>query len=394
MAQTKPNYLPRAVSRVQRGRESSLSACSFHAASINPFLKSLNRNLKPIYSPAPRPPLLIRRRRRSMAFSKDQLLARLQELKIEFLSCDHPAVMTVEEQAKYVGHLGGALSKNLFLKDKKHRLYIISALANTKVDLKILSQRLGLGKGGLRMAPEEALPEILHVALGSVTPFSLINESARSVSLLLDKGFKSQRYCLFHPLTNEVTIALTPSDFDKFLLSIGREPAYVDLEDCPVVGKDNPPDLAYLVPAEALNLPGGADKVPPTSAPAQTNATLEQKTKQPTQKPKEPSKEQKQKSGKDKINADAVADSTNVEKFVEKVLEKVSNVFISELSKQSNAEDGNIKDHMLEGVKQRVSSDLLSMTMTLKNSVYAQGFHAGIESTLYPLANKKIVERK
>jgi hypothetical protein len=24
--------------------------------------------------------------------------------------------------------------------------------------------------------------------------------------------------------------ALTPSDFDKFLLSIGREPAYVDLE--------------------------------------------------------------------------------------------------------------------------------------------------------------------
>lgn len=27
----------------------------------------------------------------------------------------------------------------------------------------VLSQRLGLGKGGLRMAPEEALSEILHV---------------------------------------------------------------------------------------------------------------------------------------------------------------------------------------------------------------------------------------
>jgi len=27
----------------------------------------------------------------------------------------------------------------------------------------VLSQRLGLGKGGLRMAPEEALPEILQV---------------------------------------------------------------------------------------------------------------------------------------------------------------------------------------------------------------------------------------
>lgn len=28
----------------------------------------------------------------------------------------------------------------------------------------VLSQRLGLGKGGLRMAPEEALQELLQVA--------------------------------------------------------------------------------------------------------------------------------------------------------------------------------------------------------------------------------------
>ncbi|XP_078157394.1 ybaK/aminoacyl-tRNA synthetase-associated domain-containing protein [Carex rostrata] len=325
-----------------------------------------------------------------MAYTKDQLLARLQELKIEFLSCDHPAVMTVEEQAKYVGHLGGACSKNLFLKDKKHRLYIVSALADTKVDLKILSQRLGLGKGGLRMAPEEALPEILHVALGSVTPFALINESARPVSLLLDKGFKSQQYCLFHPLTNEVTIALTPSDFDKFLLSIGREPAYVDLEDCPAVGKENPPDLAHLVPDEAPNVPG-ADKVPPTSVPAQTNAAKDEKTKQSTEKSKESSKVPKQKSEKDKpqIKVDVAADTTNVEKFVEKVFEKVSSEFISELTKQSNADKDNLNDHAFEGLKQRVCSDLLSMTMTLKNSVYTQGFHAGIESTLYPLLNKR-----
>ncbi|OAY65770.1 Proline--tRNA ligase, cytoplasmic [Ananas comosus] len=39
-------------------------------------------------------------------------------------------------QANYVGHFGGALSKNLLLKDKKNRFYIVSALAGTKVDLK------------------------------------------------------------------------------------------------------------------------------------------------------------------------------------------------------------------------------------------------------------------
>ncbi|KAJ1380174.1 YbaK/aminoacyl-tRNA synthetase-associated domain, partial [Sesbania bispinosa] len=73
-------------------------------------------------------------------------------------------------------------------KDKKQRFYIISALVNTKVDIKVLSQRLGLGKGCLRMAPVEALGEVLQVPLGCVTPFALVNESARDVSLLLDQG--------------------------------------------------------------------------------------------------------------------------------------------------------------------------------------------------------------
>ncbi|XP_020103394.1 prolyl-tRNA synthetase associated domain-containing protein 1-like isoform X2 [Ananas comosus] len=84
----------------------------------------------------------------------------------------------VEAQANYVGHLGGALSKNLLLKGKKNRFYIVSALAGTKVDLKILSQRLGLGCEWLQ-APEEALQEVLQVPLGCVSPFAVINESAR-----------------------------------------------------------------------------------------------------------------------------------------------------------------------------------------------------------------------
>ncbi|KAM7511057.1 hypothetical protein LguiB_009932 [Lonicera macranthoides] len=71
-----------------------------------------------------------------MTTPKDQLLARLQELQIDFAKYDHPVALTVEDQAKYVGHMKGALSVNLFLKDKKHRYYIVSALTDTKVDLK------------------------------------------------------------------------------------------------------------------------------------------------------------------------------------------------------------------------------------------------------------------
>ncbi|KAK9169929.1 hypothetical protein Syun_002069 [Stephania yunnanensis] len=58
------------------------------------------------------------------------------ELNIKFDRYDHPVVLTVEAQVKYVGHIGGGLSKNLFLKDKKQRFYIVSALADTTIDMK------------------------------------------------------------------------------------------------------------------------------------------------------------------------------------------------------------------------------------------------------------------
>jgi hypothetical protein len=47
--------------------------------------------------------------------------------------------------------------------DKKARYYVISALSSTKIDLKVLSARLGLGKGGIRMADPESVEEVLKV---------------------------------------------------------------------------------------------------------------------------------------------------------------------------------------------------------------------------------------
>ncbi|MCO5607786.1 hypothetical protein L7F22_061987 [Adiantum nelumboides] len=84
--------------------------------------------------------------------------------------------------------------------DKKGRLYLVSALAPTNVDLK--------GKGGLRMAPEDALQEVLKVPLGSVTALALFNPSARSIILLLDHQYQNQANLLFHPLDNDSTLVL------------------------------------------------------------------------------------------------------------------------------------------------------------------------------------------
>lgn len=335
-----------------------------------------------------------------MGYTKDQLLDRLKELHIDFVCYEHPVVLTVEAQAKHVGHLGGGLSKNLLLKDKKHRFYVVSALAGTNIDLKVLSQRLGLGKGGLRMAPEEALQELLQVPLGCVTPFALINDSARSVTLLLDQGFKAHEFCFFHPLSNEVTISLSPSNFDKFLTSIGRKPSYVDLEANPKIGKDNPPDLAALVISEESSSSNHMEKevsVENQSPAKSTNLTetphqmekavsvgnhmpVEKKSTDHTSNARpNNSKATPKKSQSSTNHAD---DAANVSKFVREVIDKTSAVVISEISKANDQKKEVDDSVVVDAVRKVIASDLENLTMILKNAAYTQGFHAGVQSEL------------
>ncbi|CAN7065803.1 unnamed protein product [Brassica rapa subsp. trilocularis] len=303
-----------------------------------------------------------------MGFSKDQLLSQLQELEIDYSKYEHPPVLTVEEQAKYVSSSEGALSKNLFFKDKKHRYYIISAVVDTKVDIKVLSQRLGLGKGGIRMAPEEALAELLQVSLGCVTPFAVVNESARDVSLLLDQKFKNQTRFIFHPLSNDVSISLSTSGLDKFLQSIGRDPVYVDLEANanPVVGKDQPPDLAVYVPSNSVVVPELPNKTPSAQAPPK-NVSAE-KTK-PVASPK-PSKSTG--NVKSVVQNSGLSVFKNPDKFVEEILDKTSALLLSEVK-------GENVEALAETLRKRLTSEFTHLAVMYKNIAYSEGFYAGTQ---------------
>ncbi|CAM8878157.1 unnamed protein product [Rhodiola kirilowii] len=311
-----------------------------------------------------------------MAYSKEQLLARLQDLQITFSVYEHPVVLTVEAQAKYIGHLEGALSKNLFLKDKKQRYYIVSAFSDTKVDLKVLSQRLGLGKGGLRMAPEEALQEILQVPLGCVTPFAVMNETARHVSLLLDQVFKTKESCFFHPLSNDMTISLRASDLEKFLVSIGKEPSFVDLEANPPVGKDQPPDLAGLVPTESISLPELPASDSSAKKPAEKPATVNKQVPAVEDKVLKPSNKAQVKDTKPiaKPTSSIFTDADHfTEEFLKRTLTIIQEQITDETIKQHGAQLGDVISNR---VRKNLSGDLKNLAIMFKNSAYAQGFKA------------------
>ncbi|XP_004499403.1 uncharacterized protein [Cicer arietinum] len=314
-----------------------------------------------------------------MGLTKEQLLQRLQELQIQFSKYEHPAVLTVEAQAKYVGNLGGGLSKNLFLKDKKNRFYVVSALADTKVDLKVLSQRLGLGKGGLRMAPEEALAEILQVSLGCVTPFAVVNESARDVSLLLDQGFKTQEHCFFHPLSNDMSISLNVRDLDTFLKSIGRDPSYVDLEANPAVGKDQPPDLAALVPSGSIVLPDQPGKQSSAEVPPRDGniVSVDNKSKTVPAKVVKPLVGNNSKGTLDK-NVQSSRSYADVGQLVEEILHKTSKLLLSEINEETIKIHGEqLGTTVSDKLQKHLSSDFKNLAMMFKNTAYTEGFHAG-----------------
>lgn len=207
---------------------------------------------------------------------QEALFGKLKELGISTETIEHPAAPTVDEHTAHLASFGAdaGQAKNLCLKDKKGNIYLITTLKDTKTDMKEISERLGVPKSApLRMAAADKMQEALGVQPGSVTPFGIMSTGATNVRLLLDAKFKGCKTLLFHPFINTKTTAITPADFDKWLLAIGRTPEYVDFASD-----------SSLTKAPEGNGPAAAAS-PTPKAPKPEKAPKEKKDK-PSQQPK------------------------------------------------------------------------------------------------------------
>ncbi|PTQ46574.1 hypothetical protein MARPO_0010s0001 [Marchantia polymorpha] len=311
--------------------------------------------------------------------TKESLLAFLEVNQIEAKTYDHPKVLTVEEQANYVGHLEGGHSKNLLLKDKKNRLILISALTSAKIDLKVLSQRLGLGKSGLRMAPEDIMQASLKVPLGCVTPFALQNDSARSVTLLLDEGFRMKSKVFFHPLSNDATTAVSPSGLDKFLRLIGREPVYVDLEAIVVVSKEQQPDLAsYLVDMSTECITKDQATIETRAVQASLPVLIQGMNDDVTKSVVKPKSKASPTAPQMEFVKPAGADvQATTKSILDEFLSAVQKEVTSQVVEKQGEEVATVTSNSW---RQRLVPELESMLVAFKNAAYTEGFVAGIAS--------------
>ncbi|GAQ78428.1 hypothetical protein KFL_000130100 [Klebsormidium nitens] len=302
--------------------------------------------------------------------AKEKLLSYLAAQGIDTENHEHPPVMTVEAQAEHFKErkdIQDAVSKNLFLKDKKDRLYLISALVSTTVDMKKIALRLGVGKSGIRFAPEETLRAVLQVPLGSATPFAVFNETAKPVALLLDKKLQSKPKVYHHPFTNNATTGIAPLDFDKFLRSLGREPVYVDLEAELVLGKDGA-DLAQYalepVPSEKSSKPAGDEE----AISAKTGGSESALAGPPVPKSKPAAKGKKANGPTSTGPVTKAPAGDNVTATLDRMLETITATLKTDASEGQTAEDPSMKTLRIE---------LQSHLTLFKNAAYTNGFLAG-----------------
>jgi len=148
---------------------------------------------------------------------KAELFNYFTENGIDYDNVDHPAVFTVEEMMPHLKTVTGAITKNLFLKDKKKNLYLLSAKYDRDIKLNDIAKAIGAKE--LRFADESVMFEKLGVRQGCVTAYALVNDKEKSVKFVVDKELVdgSTDAVNFHPLVNTATTRISSKDFNKFL---------------------------------------------------------------------------------------------------------------------------------------------------------------------------------
>ena len=166
----------------------------------------------------------------AMPASPKELFERLRKLDITTTTYEHPAVFTVAEAKQHRPSEPATHVKNLFLRNKKKKMWLVVAEEDRAIDLKALGKRIGAGH--VSFARPERLMTYLGVTPGSVTPFALINAAPEHVSVVFDRELIDAKLPVHaHPLVNTMTTAIAPDDLLRFCRECGHEPEVVDLNN-------------------------------------------------------------------------------------------------------------------------------------------------------------------
>ena len=153
--------------------------------------------------------------------NKLDLYKLLRDKNVHFDIHEHDPLYTVQDSEKLRGKIDGMHTKNLFLKNKKNKFFLLSCGENIPVNLKLFAK--SIDAKNISFASADYLEKYLGVKPGSVSPYSLLNDSDNEVSFYFDENLAKSDVINFHPLINTVTISVKTSDFIKFIIENGKK---------------------------------------------------------------------------------------------------------------------------------------------------------------------------
>src|SRR5713226_1581055 len=165
-----------------------------------------------------------------MPVTPDELFAALDRLGIAHATVTHPALFTVEQSQALRGTIPGGHTKNLFLKDKKGALFLVTALEDALIELKSLHRVLA-ASGRFSFGSAELMRATLGIEPGAVTPFAAVNDTDRRVTVVLDAALMRHGTINAHPLVNTMTTSISNADLLKFLEATGHPARIVSVAE-------------------------------------------------------------------------------------------------------------------------------------------------------------------
>jgi Ala-tRNA(Pro) deacylase len=154
------------------------------------------------------------------------LFALFDRLSIKTTTVTHDKVFTVADSALVKTNIPGGHTKNLFMKDKRGQLVLISAHAESQLPLNQVHKVLDTQRLSFTDAP--LLWDALGVTPGSVTGLALMNDVAGAVKFVADEALLAFDTLNFHPLRNDMTTSISRADFLAFAEATGHTVTRVD----------------------------------------------------------------------------------------------------------------------------------------------------------------------
>lgn len=160
---------------------------------------------------------------------REELIAFLDKLGIEYKKYEHEQCNTVEEKAALDKRLGitARHCKNIFLTNRQKTRFFLLVMPFEKT-FRTAEVSKELESSRLSFAPDDMLWDMLRCHSGCLSSLSLMYDSENEVGLAIDSDLLSESALCFHPADDTVTLAIdTDVCLKKLFPALKKTPTFV-----------------------------------------------------------------------------------------------------------------------------------------------------------------------